>query len=94
MRCLNLLVASALVLGLAWTASTVADGAELSGEYQRAQPPRVQAREAAVATTPCGWRCRAPCPDGYSCYPLYGNARLPYGTPPYWSRYTASGWTP
>jgi hypothetical protein len=94
MKCLNILVAFTISLGMAWTASTVADGAELSGEYHRAQPPRAQRREAAVAVTACGWRCRAPCPDGYSCYPLYGNFRMPYGSPAYWTRYTASGWTP
>lgn len=30
------------------------------------------------------------CPDGYSCYPLYG-AYGPYGGRAYWSAYTA-GW--
>jgi hypothetical protein len=29
------------------------------------------------------------CPDGYSCYPLYG-AYGPYGGPAYWGAYT--GW--
>jgi hypothetical protein len=31
------------------------------------------------------------CPDGYSCYPLYG-AYGPYGGKAYWAAYT--GWYP
>ena len=34
--------------------------------------------------------CRPFCPDGYSCYPLYG-AYGPYGGIAYWDAYTA-GW--
>jgi hypothetical protein len=40
---------------------------------------------------PCGVRCRVVCPDGYSCYPLYG-AYGPYGGVGYWGAYTYSGW--
>jgi hypothetical protein len=29
------------------------------------------------------------CPDGYSCYPLYG-AYGPYGGPAYWAAYSVS----
>jgi hypothetical protein len=39
----------------------------------------------------CGARCRVPCPDGASCYSLYG-AYGPYGGTPYWGAYTYSGW--
>jgi|SRR5689334_23370550 len=41
----------------------------------------------------CNWHhvCSDPCPDGYSCTPLYG-AYGPYGGPGYWGAYTDSGW--
>ena len=41
----------------------------------------------------CVWRhsCHALCPDGYSCYPLYG-AYGPYGGVAYWDGYTGGGW--
>ncbi len=42
---------------------------------------------------PCGVRCRVVCPDGYSCYPLYG-AYGPYGGVGYWGAYTFAGWGP
>lgn len=35
--------------------------------------------------------CVSPCPDGYSCYPLYG-AYGPYGGTAYWGAYTSTGW--
>lgn len=43
----------------------------------------------------CKWHrvCSRPCPDGYSCYPLYG-AYGPYGGVAYWGGYTDSGWGP
>lgn len=93
MKGLNILFVCGVLFGFAWAESRVADAAEIYGGYRRIQPMRVQPhREAAVAMTACGWRCRAPCPDGYSCYPLYGGYRMPYGSPAYWSRYTMSGW--
>lgn len=41
----------------------------------------------------CNWVkvCTRPCPDGYSCTPLYG-AYGPYGGQGYWGAYTDSGW--
>jgi hypothetical protein len=41
----------------------------------------------------CDWRrfCPRICPDGYSCFPLYG-AYGPYGGMSYWGAYTYSGW--
>ena len=41
----------------------------------------------------CDWYrvCTRPCPDGYSCTPLYG-AYGPYGGTSYWGGYTDSGW--
>jgi hypothetical protein len=93
MKYFNLFVAFTLWLELVGAASSVANGAELSTEYRGAHPPRVQHR-AAAAITACGLRCRTTCPDGYSCSPLYGGVRMPYGSPAYWARYTASGWTP
>jgi hypothetical protein len=39
----------------------------------------------------CGARCRVICPDGYSCFPLYG-AYGPYGGEAYWGAYTYTGW--
>jgi hypothetical protein len=43
--------------------------------------------------TGCNWHrvCRGQCPDGVSCYPLYG-AYGPYGGVAYWGSYTDSGW--
>ncbi len=35
--------------------------------------------------------CQRYCPDGYSCYPLYG-AYGPYGGTSYWAAYTDTGW--
>lgn len=35
--------------------------------------------------------CGSPCPDGYSCYSLYG-AYPPYGGTLYWGAYTDAGW--
>jgi hypothetical protein len=35
--------------------------------------------------------CSRPCPDGTSCFPLYG-AYGPYGGVGYWGAYTDSGW--
>jgi hypothetical protein len=40
---------------------------------------------------PCGTRCRVACPDGTSCYPLYG-AYGPIGGIGYWGAFTSSGW--
>jgi len=41
----------------------------------------------------CNWHrvCTRPCPDGLSCYPLYG-AYGPYGGIAYWGSYTDGGW--
>jgi hypothetical protein len=41
----------------------------------------------------CAWRsvCPRVCPNGYSCFPLYG-AYGPYGGIGYWGAYTYSGW--
>ncbi len=41
----------------------------------------------------CDWRrvCTRPCPDSYSCYPLYG-AYGPYGGGAYWASYSHGGW--
>jgi hypothetical protein len=41
----------------------------------------------------CDWRrvCARRCPDGISCYPLYG-AYGPYGGAGFWGAYTPSGW--
>jgi hypothetical protein len=89
----NVVIAACFLSGIAWAGSTVARAADLSGDYRRVRSMRVQTHvEAAVGTTGCGWNCRSACPDGYSCYPLYGNFRLPYGNPTYWTRYTAGGW--
>ncbi len=43
--------------------------------------------------TGCSLRqvCQRYCPDGYSCYPLYG-AYGPYGGTSYWAAYTETGW--
>jgi hypothetical protein len=37
--------------------------------------------------------CWRNCPDGISCYPLYG-AYGPYGGIGYWGAYTSTGWGP
>src|SRR5215468_6494342 len=38
-------------------------------------------------------QCWRNCPDGISCYPLYG-AYGPYGGIGYWGAYTFTGWGP
>ena len=45
-------------------------------------------------TRGCNWYrvCTRPCPDSYSCSPLYG-AYGPYGGVSYWGGYTDSGWS-
>jgi hypothetical protein len=42
----------------------------------------------------CHWYnvCSRPCPDAFSCAPLYG-AYGPYGGTGYWAGYTDSGWS-
>lgn len=84
MKYFNVLVASILLLGMACKGSTVAEGAELSGDYRRAQVARGRSPE--VVAVPG-------CLDRYSCSPLYGNYGMPYGSPGYWARYTMSGWS-
>ena len=84
MKCFNVLVTSTLLLGMAWIGSTVAEGAELSGDYHKAQAGRARSPEVVAVTG---------CPDRYSCSPLYGSYGMPYGSPGYWARYTMSGWT-
>ena len=41
----------------------------------------------------CRWYrdCYRGCPDGFSCYPLYG-AYGPYGGTAYWGAYSESAW--
>ena len=79
----NIFVGLAVLLGMTCAAATVADAAELYGRHYRRVQPVQPHREVAI-----GWGC----PDQYSCYPLYGAYRMPYGTPGYWTRYTMSGW--
>jgi len=91
MKWLKIVLGAGCLLGLAalGSGSGVASAAELYGEPRGPQPARVHLHHRG---TPCGWNCRQACPDGYSCAPLYGNFIMPYGSPPYWARYTIGGW--
>lgn len=78
----------------------LSSGSQADEALQRAKRSRVE-----VAASPycreverCGPAgcqvqriCTRPCPDGYSCYPLYG-AYGPYGGMAYWGSYTDTGW--
>jgi len=90
MKRADIVTAVGVLLGILCIGSTVAGAAELYGTYRTVEPHR----KAGIVATDCGWRCRAPCPGGYSCAPLYGGFIMPYGSPAYWGRYTAGGWTP
>ena len=92
MKCLNVVVGTSFLLAFA-SLSIVASAAELYGEPQGPQQVGVHLhRKAVVALTACGRKCRSVCPDGYSCFPLYGDYGMPYGSPAFWARYTISGW--
>jgi hypothetical protein len=89
MKSLTILFACGGLFGGACTGATTAEAAEIYGGHYRAPLVRLaQPREAPVAVI-----TRAPCPDRYSCYSLYGGYRMPYGSPEYWTRYTMSGWS-
>jgi len=81
MKRVDVLIGSALLFGIACAQSAVA--ADLYGG--RTSTSVHAPREAAVV--------RVPCPDKYSCWPLYGGYAMPYGSPAYWSRYTYGGWS-
>ena len=76
-RALFALLAVLIVLPVGYTTSSAA---EL--EVQQSHAPRTAVRHAHRLYY-------AGCPDGYSCYPLYG-AYGPYGGKAYWGAYT--GW--
>jgi hypothetical protein len=92
---------------LPYVLATVVIGLVISGATRTADAAdAVIPREAGMTPLPvncqdlwrcgpngCAWRrvCTRPCPDGYSCAPLYG-AYGPYGGVGYWGGYTDSGW--
>jgi hypothetical protein len=91
----------ALVAAGVCMAGCVALGFSTSGGAAELVAPRAHVAE---AMTPCDGirpcrpvscrldhRCRPLCPDGYSCYPLYG-AYGPYGGMAYWDAYTGGSW--
>jgi hypothetical protein len=89
MKWLKIVLGTGSLLGFAVLGSgpRVASAAELYGHGPEAVRIHLHHRG-----TPCGWKCHQACPDGYSCYPLYGNFIMPYGSPAYWARYTIGGW--
>jgi len=77
-------------------------GFSTAGKATELGAPRARVVEALPphcdGTQPCrpiscspGHRCKPHCPDGYSCYPLYGGYG-PYGGGAYWDAYTGGGW--
>jgi hypothetical protein len=88
-RCvLVVLIAAAPLSPFDWVASAAhADEAVAVVRHKRVRP----ACPSCGPYAPCGVRCRVVCPDGYSCYPLYG-AYGPYGGVAYWGAYTFTGW--
>ena len=95
----NLLtLAAALMLGLSYV-SLSSEIADADGMTARASRSRVAAAKLhcqklwRCAPGGCDWYrlCTRPCPDGYSCTPLYG-AYDPYGGIGYWGGYTDTGW--
>jgi hypothetical protein len=95
MKRFNSLIGTGFFLGFVsfGSVSTVASAAEIYGEPHGPQPIRVHVhRKTGGTLAACGWKCRSVCPDGYSCYPLYADYNMPYGSAAYWGRYTVSGW--
>jgi hypothetical protein len=95
-----------ILLTLAAAFMVVLAGMSLSFEAKAADTnkPRANLDRIATASPNCRdlWRCgpagcnlhhvcARPCPDGYSCSPLYG-AYGPYGGDAYWASYTYGGW--
>ncbi len=76
-----------ILLTLAAAFMLVLAGMSLSFEAKAADTnkPRANLDRSATASP------KRPCPDGYSCYPLYG-AYGPYGGGAYWASYTYGGW--
>jgi hypothetical protein len=89
----KVLVYAALMLGICGVSSVRAADATMSKETRATElPPNCQ-NLWRCSPAGCDWHrvCSRPCPDGYSCAPLYG-AYGPYGGTAYWGSYTASGW--
>lgn len=91
----------ALTVASASMAVCIAFGFSTNGRATELGVPRDRVAEALPhcdGTQPCrpvscgpGYRCKPLCPDGYSCYPLYGGYG-PYGGSAYWDAYTGGGW--
>jgi hypothetical protein len=78
---------------LALTVLSCAMGAK-AAELAAPNPRLAKAEPPCIAGAPCNptcvdHYCRPRCPDGYSCYPLYG-AYGPYGGIAFWDAYTGS----
>jgi hypothetical protein len=83
----KLLVSTIAIGSLIWLASPSAATADEMGQ-------RAKKRAVAPRVIMCGdLPCVRVCPDGFSCYPLYG-AYGPYGGVAYWGAYTLTGWGP
>jgi hypothetical protein len=92
MRMMQIAVFAGSLLGLVMIRPAVSNAADLDGRLGgREVSVRTHSVRTVVVADGCGWRCRAGCPDRYSCYPLYG-AYGPYGGPAYWARYSIGGW--
>lgn len=76
------LLVALLFLPARHTPAVAAEVAITSADVERSRPVRHHVRRAER-------RHFVGCPDGYSCYPLYG-AYGPYGGQSYWAAYT--GW--
>lgn len=89
--CWALMGSSVLALA-ALSFSTDARAAEMGVPHARVANALPPCTEAGPCNPAClHHHCRPFCPDGYSCYPLYG-AYGPYGGIAYWDAYTGGGW--
>jgi hypothetical protein len=93
----KILLSISLAASLTWAGSWIvqsAKAADLDLRASSADGVNMCHRAWRCSPQGCGWRriCGSPCPDGYSCFSLYG-AYGPYGGAAYWSAYTSSGWT-
>lgn len=98
MRKILLTFAATLMFGLTCVPLpsdiAVADGMTVRTSRTRIAAARLSCQNIwRCAPDGCRWHrvCTRPCPDSYSCTPLYG-AYDPYGGIRYWGAYTDTGW--
>jgi hypothetical protein len=91
-RILPTVVSGCLLVFTALSFSVDTKAAEITIPRARVARALPQCRGVGPCSPGCLWHgCRPICPEGYSCYPLYG-AYGPYGGIAYWDAYTGGGW--